>query len=86
MCTGAELLMGAQIFGGVAGGVSALSGALGDKPKAMTSDPAADAARASDLASQDAAKAKLDTRRRARANSLLSAYSGDEQGKATLGA
>lgn len=86
MCTGAELLMGAQIFGGVASGVSALTGAFGDKPKASTANPAADAAKAADMASQEAARAKLDQRRRSRANSLLSAYSTDEQGKSTLGA
>lgn len=86
MCTGAEALLGAQIFGGAATGLSAIKSVFSDGPKATTSDPAADAAKAADKASQEAARAKLESRRRTRANSLLSAYSDDEAGKATLGA
>lgn len=85
MCEPATIAL-FQALGAGAGAVSAVTSLAGDKPKAMTSDPVADAARAADLASQDAARAKLDQRRRSRANSLLAAYSGDEQGKATLGA
>lgn len=86
MCTGAEALLGAQIFGGVASGLGAVKSLMSDGPKAVATDPAADAAKAADKAAQDAARAKLESRRRTRANSLLSAYSEDEAGKATLGA
>lgn len=87
MCTGAEALLGAQIFGGVTSGLSAAKSLLsGSKPKAVASDPVADAAKAADKAAQDAASAKLESSRRIRANSLLSAYSQDPAAKQTLGA
>lgn len=82
MCTGMEI---AALVSAAATTYSAVS-ASSSKPAPVMGDPAADAARAADLASQDAAKAKLESRRRMRANSLLSAYSDDDPGKATLGA
>lgn len=85
MCTGLELLTG---VGSALSGGAALKSAFSSKPTVNATDPAADAAKAADKAAQDAAKASLDSRRRARANSLLStAYSESETaGKATLGA
>lgn len=99
MCAGPELVAGAQIFGGVAGGLAGLK-ALTMKPQqppeVVRSNPVADDEAAKTKAAQDAQAATLASRQRARANSLLSRAGGagdtstasttTSGAKATLGA
>lgn len=88
MC-GPEALLAAQIFGAATSGVGAIKSLVGGDGGGKA-DSGPDPQKVADQAAQDAAKAKLEQRRRIRANSLLSQYSGEDQaqlqaGKATLG-
>lgn len=70
MCTGLEIL---TAVGAGLSGASALKSLGAKTPQAVQQNPLADAAAADTKAAQDAAEKKLNQRRAARANSLLSA-------------
>lgn len=75
MCTGAEALLGAQIFGGVVGGVAGLKSLMTKAPSMPTvaqTDPVADDAKAKAAAEATAAQDRASRLKLARSASLLS--------------
>jgi hypothetical protein len=96
MCTGLEIL--SAVGSGLSIGKSLFGGGDTKPPDVVAQNPVADQTAIDTQAAQDAAAKKLDMRRAARVNSLLSSYggqgdtsavsttSGSASGKVTLGA